>query len=253
MSLNLEELCRLMEIDTRPIGVYDAPEPAAFAPVVSLRRCVFDHYNDWQNGETLEVSGRSRGCPGCGYWMRGVQGFSSKQAFVKFLFEKEGLRASSELMEAWLDATQPYRSVHGHVMIGPIRDEMTEYLKTVTFYVNPDQMSVLMHGAAHHAHPDDPLPVLAPFGSGCGQMLALFPDLSEPQSIIGATDLAMRGMLPADRLAFTVTVPMLNRMLSLDPQRSFLGKPFLRKLREARGQVPTITKGGPDASTSPSR
>lgn len=35
MSLNLKELCRLMEIDTRPIGVYDAPDPTAFTPVVA--------------------------------------------------------------------------------------------------------------------------------------------------------------------------------------------------------------------------
>jgi hypothetical protein len=236
MSLNLKELCRLMEIDTRPIGVYDAPDPTPFAPLVGLKRCVFDHYADWQNGQTLDVSGRSRGCPGCGYWMRGVQGFPSKEAFVKFLAEKEGLRASSELMEAWVDATPPYQPVNEHVLIGPVRDETAEYLKTVTFFVNPDQMSVLMHGAVYHAHPDDPAPVLAPFGSGCGQMLALFPNPAKPQALIGATDLAMRGLLPAERLAFTVTVPMLDRLLSLDPQQSFLGKPFLRKLREARSK-----------------
>ena len=56
--------------------------------------------------------------------------------------------------------------------------------------------------------------------------------------MVGATDLAMRACLPADRLAFTVTVPMLDRLLSLDPERSFLGKPFLRRLRTARASAP---------------
>lgn len=236
MSMTLEKLCEVMEIDTRPVGVYDAPDPAGFAPFTLLKRCVFDHYNDWQNGETLDISMQTRGCLGCGYWLTGVQRFPSLDTFIHFLAEKEGLRNSPELMEAWLDATPPYKPLHDHVMIGPVREEMAEYLKTVTFFVNPDQMSVLMHGAVYHAHPDDPTPVLAPFGSGCGQMLALFPDLSKPQAIIGATDLAMRGLLPPDRLAFTVTASMLSRLLSLDPERSFLGKPFLKKLREARSK-----------------
>lgn len=234
MTLNLQELCELMDIDTAPVGVYDAPDSAAFAPLVSSKRCIFDHYADWQSGKTLDISERTIVCPGCGYWLRGVQGFPDKETFVKFLAEKEGLRESSELMEAWIDATPPYRPSHEHVLIGPLRQETADYLKTVTFFVNPDQMSVLMLGAAYHAAPNDAAPVTAPFGSGCGQMLPLFPDLSRPQAMIGATDIAMRVLLPADRLAFTVTVPMLARMLSLDRQRSFLGKPFLRRLKEAR-------------------
>jgi len=91
-----------------------------------------------------------------------------------------------------------------------------------------------MLGAVHHAHPNDPEPVIAPFGSGCGQMLSLFSDLDESQAVIGATDIAMRGLLPPDCLAFTVTVPMLDRLLSLDKERSFLGKPFLKNLKRAR-------------------
>lgn len=147
MTLNLQQLCRLMDIDTRPVGVYDAPDPTAFAPLVSLKRCVFDHYTDWQSGKTLDISDGTRKCPGCRYWLRGAQGFPNKETFVKFLFETEGLRECSELMDAWIDATPPYRPAQEHVLIGPVREEMAEYLKTVTFFVNPDQMSVLMHGA----------------------------------------------------------------------------------------------------------
>jgi hypothetical protein len=43
----------------------------------------------------------------------------------------------------------------------------------------------------------------------------------------------MRGDLPADVLAFTVTVPMYERLCGLGDD-SFLGKGFLGRLRKAR-------------------
>jgi hypothetical protein len=46
MTLTLQELCRFMDIDTLSGGVCDAPYPAAFAPPVSLKRRIFDHYSD---------------------------------------------------------------------------------------------------------------------------------------------------------------------------------------------------------------
>jgi len=68
----------------------------------------------------------------------------------------------------------------------------------------------------------------------CGLMLALFDDLSIPQAMIGATDIAMRQYLSPDMLAFTVTKPMFEQLCQLD-DRSFLYKPFWQNLREARG------------------
>ena len=44
----------------------------------------------------------------------------------------------------------------------------------------------------------------------------------------------MRGDLPADVLAFTVTAPMFARLCALGDD-SFLGKGFLGRLRKARG------------------
>jgi hypothetical protein len=55
-----------------------------------------------------------------------------------------------------------------------------------------------------------------------------------PQASIGATDIAMRQNLPPDILAFTVTKPMLSRICKPD-ERSFLYRPFLQRLKEARG------------------
>jgi hypothetical protein len=53
MTMALEAFCAAADLDARPVGVYDAPEPERFAPLVPLRRCLFDHYDDWQRGDTL--------------------------------------------------------------------------------------------------------------------------------------------------------------------------------------------------------
>jgi hypothetical protein len=119
---------------------------------------------------------------------------------------------------------------------GPLRPEKYESLKTVTFFVNPDQLSMLIIGANYRSVPGDPPAVIAPFGSGCMELLPLFEDLVRPQAIIGATDIAMRQYLPPDILAFTVTVPMFEQLCSLD-EKSFLFKPFLKNLKKSRVAV----------------
>ena len=72
---------------------------------------------------------------------------------------------------------------------------------------------------------------------------SMFPDLSRPQAIIVATDIAMRQHLPPDILSLTVTVPMLTRFLSLDDGHSFLDKPFLTHLNAARAGTYRHTLG----------
>jgi len=118
-------------------------------------------------------------------------------------------------------------------LIGPLQTHSEDFLKTISFYVNPDQLSALMIGAQYFSKPDDPVPVLAPFGAGCGEMLALFDDFEIPQAIIGSTDLAMRQHLPQEIMAFTVTKTMYRQLCDLD-NRSFLEKPFLENLKKAR-------------------
>jgi hypothetical protein len=146
------------------------------------------------------------------------------------------LKASHELMNQWLDFRQPYRQEYPNILIGPLHSEQYAYLKTVTFYVNPDQYSILALGAQYHSAPSDPSPVLAPFGSGCAQLVSLFDDLGIPQAVTGATDIAMRQHLPPDTLAFTVTKPLFEQLCALD-ERSFLHKPFWQRLRKAREQA----------------
>ncbi len=157
----------------------------------------------------------------------------SREDYVKFLYEGEGLKASKSIMEKWFDQRRTYRMRHPYLLLGTLRREKFEHLRTVTFFVNPDQLSILIIGANHRSGPGDPPAVLAPFGSGCMELLSLFDDLDRPQAIIGATDIAMRRYLPPDILAFTVTRPMFEQLCSLD-DKSFLFKPFLNILWKSR-------------------
>lgn len=230
-------LLETLEIATPLIGCYDAPHPEAFAPLTrptgaQQNACVFKFYEQWLRGRTLVLTRDCFGCGGAGHWLFGHQG-QSREAYLEFLVDGEGLKASHALMNQWLDVHAPYRAQHPQLLVGPLRPGQEAYLKTISFYVNPDQLSMLLTGAQYHAAPGNPPPVLAAFGSGCMQLLPLFDDLSTPQAIVGATDIAMRQWLPPETLAFTVTLPMFGRLCALD-ERSFLAKPFWKNLRRAR-------------------
>jgi hypothetical protein len=227
-----------LDLDLPLIGFYDAPDPTAFAPIVEpggagRGPCVFDFFRRWQRGETLHLTRETYGCGGAGRALCGAPG-RPREAFIDFLWKDEGLRATRELMAGWIDAAPAYHMEHDHVLIGPLRPEQAAYLKTVTFWVNADQLSLLQHGAYHHHAWGDPDPVTVPFGSGCMELVVTFRDLERPQAAIGGTDVAMRDQLPPGALAFTVTVPLFAQLCALDHE-SFLGKGFLRELRKARG------------------
>ena len=226
-------LIKRTDLTTPLIGFYDAPGPKPFKPLVrpKQRDCVFSFYKNWLKGDTLHITRNQYGCGGAGHWMWGIRS-RSKEEFIKFLVDDEGLKASHELMEKWIDSTKPYKAEHSHLFVGRYRKDLWEYIKTITFYVNPDQLSTLMIGAQYHSAPNDASPVIAPFGSGCSE-LQPFENVDIPQAAIGATDIAMRHHLPPDILALTVTKPMFRRLCELD-EHSFLFKPFLLRLRRAR-------------------
>ena len=228
------KLIKRIDLEIPLVGFYDAPEPGPFEPLVKSGRgqCVFSFYKNWLAGETLHITKEHYGCGGAGRWMCGVE-IRSRKEFIKFLADEEGLKASRELMEKWIESSQTYRASYPHLFIGPLKADQREYLKSVTFFVNPDQLSALMIGAQYHSSPEDPSPVIAPFGSGCMELYP-FQDQDIPQASIGATDIAMRQHIPPVILAFTVTKLMFEQLCSLD-KRSFLYKPFLKRLRKARG------------------
>lgn len=218
------------------IGLYDAPDPAPFAPLVEPagpRACVFASRSQWLAGKSLHITKEKHGC-GAPHLL-GVQTRTRKE-MVEFLVGEEGLRATGELMELWLDAQPGYHPHHEHVLLGPTKADQYEHLLSVSFYVDADQLSVLCTGASYYSRPEDPAPVIAPFSSGCGQLASVFRDLDAAQAAIGATDQAMRQHLPKDLLAFTVTKAMFERLCAwAEDGKSSLHNNFLRRLLKARG------------------
>jgi len=234
-----DHLIEKLELKIPLMGVYDAPDPQPFEPLVEptpgKNICLFNFFRDWLAGKTLRLIRENSGCGGCAYWIFGKQG-RDRESFVKFLAETEGLKDSKEVMNRWLDTNKPYSPAHHNILIGPLRREYEDYLKSIIFFVNPDQLSTIITGAQYYSAPDDPLPpVISPFGSGCMQILPLFKDLDYPQGIIGTTDIAMRQYIDPEILAFTVTLPMYRQLCQLD-ERSFLYKPFLKNLKKNRGE-----------------
>jgi hypothetical protein len=229
-----ERLKKRLNIETPLVGFYDAPDPAVFEPLVSpeASQCVYAFYQCWLRGETLHLTKDRYGCGGAGHWMWGIQ-LRTRKEFLKFLADDEGLKVSRSLMGKWIDATKPYNAEHPHLFLGPFREAAWPFAKSITFLVNPDQLSALAIGAQYHSAPEDPSPVITPFGSGCSQFLP-FKDLTIAQASIGATDIAMRQHLPPDMLTFTATRRMFERLCQLD-ERSFLYKPFLKRLKKSRG------------------
>jgi hypothetical protein len=217
------------------IGFYDAPDPTPFEPLVipKGRACVFASFRSWQEGMTLHITREKHGCGA--HHLLGIEA-RTREEMIEFLCGEEGLRASRELMGTWLDSARRYRPRHGHLLIGPLRADQYRYLRTVTFYVNADQLSVLSVGATYYSRPNDPEPVISRFGSGCMQLTTLFDDLDAPQALAGAVDHAMRKYLEPWMLAFTVTKPMFESLCrwAADPESSLHAR-FLDDLIRARG------------------
>ena len=234
MTPDPKNLLEITGIDSPLVGFYDVPDPKPFKPFTKPVRCLFASYKNWLKGESTRITEDDVSCGGSGYWIRGVAS-RSRDEFVEFLTQAEGLKASPELMNQWLDTQKPYKIEHQCVVIGPLRDEQYAYLKTVTFFVNPDQLGLLLIGAEYHHASVNAHPAFTAFGSGCGQLAALFGDLDaeRAKAIIGATDIAMREHLPPDILALTVNRPMYRQLCELD-EKSFLYKPFWKRLQKAR-------------------
>ncbi len=239
---------------TRPLlAVYDAPDAAVFEPLVrpptTGHGCVFARYRQFLEGQTLLLTRDQFGCGGAGRCFLGLT-TRPREAFLKFLAEDEGLKDSVELMAQWLDHGHTYSPTHDNVLVGPLVPARWPWARAVTFLVDADQLSALMIGAQYHAAPSAVAPVIAPFGAGCGLLLP-FSDLEVAQAAIGATDIAMRQYLPKDVLAFTVTRSMFARLCALD-ERSFLFKPFLERLKQARArQAQRTAAAGPPGEATP--
>jgi len=218
------------------IGVYDTPDVEAFpnvvSPVKGRHACLFSWFNQWQQGTWLRLSPDNFGCGGAGfYWFS--KETRSREKFVEFLCDDEGLKGSHDNMNAWIDQTKTYHPEYENLIVGPLVPEQYQHLKTVTFFVNPDQLSNLVVGAQYFQHPEDGAPLKVEFGSGCSQLLTKVATADHPMATIGALDSAMRRFLPRDILAFTVSREKFEELCRLDDD-SFLNRPFIETLRKAR-------------------
>ncbi len=241
MTPDYSELINISGISYPLIGVYDVSDTVPFEPVKSDGHCIFEHFSAWCSGQGTIINAEtasSLACPGAGYWMNGIETVP-REMVAEMLAGKEGLKASPELMCQWLEKAPPRTARNGSIVISPLKTDQYDNLKTVTFFVTPDQFSMLLTGADYLNPNPDQSAVIAPTGSGCGQLLTMFSDLDAPAAIIGATDMAMRKYLPDNILAFTVTRPMFEQLCSLDKE-SFLYKTFWNDLKEARAS----TQGG---------
>jgi hypothetical protein len=237
MQPNPAELLNALEISNPLIGFYDTPEKGSFEPFIAANQCIFSCYEGWMLGESTCLSKdnvAAIGCPGAGYWNCNLATTPSEHV-AHFLAVEEGLKASQDLMCQWLANRPPYKKENTYVVIGPLRMAQYKYLKTITFFVNPDQLSLLITGAEYFNAATSYHPVTVVYGTGCQQLAAVFDDLNTPKATIGGTDIAMRPYLPGDTLAFTVTKPMFEQLCRLG-EKSFLHKSFWNKVKQARVQ-----------------
>ena len=138
-------ILRTLSIAEPLIGFYDAPDPAPFAPLVEPaqpQECVFASYPRWREGKTLHITKDKHGCGGP--QLLGLQ-TRTREETIKWLLEGEGLRASRDLMELWLDARPRFEPRYDHILIGPLCPDQYDYLRSVTFFVNADQLAVTSH------------------------------------------------------------------------------------------------------------
>lgn len=236
------DLLSIADISNPLIGFYDTPKTRPFEPFIDARQCIFSCYQGWMQGASTVLSDQSAGsigCPGAGYWNCNLATVPSKDV-ANYLAVQEGLKASPDLMCQWLAHQPTYKREYAYVVIGPLRMEQYEHLKTITFYVNPDQISLLITGAEFHNASASHHPVTAVYGTGCGQLAAVFDDFDKPKATIGGTDIAMRPYLPGDTLAFTVTKPMFEQLCRLD-EKSFLHKSFWGNVKQARPQPVSVS------------
>jgi hypothetical protein len=244
MIPNPKELMEISSIKTPLIGFYDVRDTKPFEPCTKPKGCYFSSYDQWLKGESICISINESSCPGGGYWVGGVMPpWAIKSAgkdkmplevFTKSLNQREGFKFSEKLICQWFENLKPYQIENGYVVVGPLKEDQYQYLKTITFYVNPDQLSLLLLGTEYH-NSSIQSPAVTGFASGCGQIAALFGDFNTniPKAVIGATDIAMREHLPADVLALIVNKPMFKQLCELD-EKSFLYKHFWKRLKKLR-------------------
>ncbi len=250
MTINeqsIERLTGALRLETPVIAIYDASPAPVFEPMVQAkgRNCCFAYYPRWLQGETLVVQRNGgtfqdpkNGCRGMqnafglgkGYppWMANFLTDGKKGAPMG-----EGLKATPELAQEFLDRAKPPEPGGDYVLVGPLKLEQWDKVKAVTFFVDPDRFSALMTLAAYWS--SDPDEIAAPFSSGCGLMWRELINFQQDRPIIGCTDIAMRKYLPPEIMCLTVSPTRFEKMVNF-PEGAFLNREWWNDLMDSRGK-----------------
>ncbi len=242
----IERLTGALRLNTPVIGVYDTDPSPDFEPSVQAkgRACCFAYYPRWLKGETLVVKrgenddfmDPQHGCPG----LQKHFGFDRKYPpwMANFLTDGkngapmgEGLKATPGLAQEFLDRIVFPEPAGDYVLLGPLKLDYWDKVKSVTFFADPDRLAGLMTLAAYWS--SDPDEIAAPFSSGCGLMWEVFNNFEKDRAIIGATDLAMRKYLPPEIICLTVSPERFERMVGF-PEEAFLNRSWWNELLDSR-------------------
>jgi hypothetical protein len=243
----ISRLLNALRLDTPIIALYDSPPDPGFEPMKQAkgRSCCFAYYPRWLKGETLVIegnggsfSGPEKGCPGMQNAFGLGQGYPKWMAHFLTDGKKgapmgEGLKATPEIAQEFLDKIQPPKPKGRHILMGPLKLAFWDRVKTITFLVDPDRLSALMTLATYwSAEPDE---ITAPFSSGCGLMWRDLISFEKDRVIIGCTDIAMRKYLPPRILGLTVSPTRFERMVDY-PKQAFLNREWWKDLMNARNK-----------------
>lgn len=231
-------LMHKLRLTTPLLAVYDTAPSDAFAPLFEPEGddCCFSYYDRWVAGETLVLKKGGTGCKGA-HRALGIEQ-ESPSFLAHFLTDGvgapkgEGLRATPEIAQQFLDRAQPPVPEQGIILIGPLRLERWPVVRSVTFLVDPDRLAALTTLAGYWSADNV---VAAPFGSACSFLWKSFNEVQGAQAIIGGTDVAMRRYLPTAILTLTVAPAHFARMLTV-PENSFLDHDWWNELMDVRGR-----------------
>jgi hypothetical protein len=240
----VDRMKRQLRLETPLIAVYDAAAGKAFEPLVVAQghACCFAYYKQWLDGKTVVFEKGAGGCPG------GHRAFGLEKTYPDYMAgflttgegvppdspmsRGEGLKASPELAQEFLDNAVPPEVSGKTVLVGPLRLDQWDAVQTVTFLVDPDRLSGTMTLAGFWSGRDV---VRAPFSSGCGLMWrSVIEHKDSDPAVIGCTDLAMRRYVPPEIMSLTVSPARFEQMLTF-PDTSFLFKDWWNGLMESRG------------------
>jgi hypothetical protein len=240
----VNRLTEALRLDTPLIAVYDCAPSDDFAPIVEAkgRVCCFAYYGRWLNGETVVIRKSETGFSNPQYGCHGAQmAFGLSDEYPSFMANfltdgegapmGEGLKASPQLAQEYIDnAAAPPISGEA-VLIGPLRLAQWDHVKSVTFLADPDRLAALMTLAAYWS--SDPDFIYAPFSSGCGLLWRELEKHDRERAVIGCTDIAMRKHIPPELLALSVTPRHFERMVGF-PKGAFLNRSWWNDLMKSR-------------------